>query len=67
MNERDKDITDIRKERDNLAALLRRFIHATRPREAVTLLHEPQSTVDDLREKAANYLKRKGLDGSPLK
>ncbi len=29
MNERDKDIVDIRKERDDLALLLRRLIHAT--------------------------------------
>jgi hypothetical protein len=59
MNERDKDITDIRKERDNLALLLQRLIHASR---------EPQTlTVQKIINQANGYLKRSGLEGSILR
>lgn len=61
MSEQEKDFTDVRKERDDLAILLRRFIHATRP-EA-----KAPRTVENLRGVAANYLKRKGLEGSILR
>lgn len=65
MNERDKDIVDIRKERDDCAGLLRRFIYATRP-SSVQQYATPKA-VEKLREQASGYLKRKGPEGSPLR
>lgn len=62
MNERDKDIVDIRIERDDCAALLRRLLHATRDGQSFELLQASR-----LRERAQNYLKRKGLEGSPFR
>lgn len=44
----------------DLATLVRRFIHATRHDEGTL-------RVRDIRQTAAAYLKRKGLQGSPLR
>jgi hypothetical protein len=62
IDDHDKDIVEIRQERDDCAALLRRMIHATRPGSTIERL-----SASRLRERAEDYLKRKGLEGSPLR
>jgi hypothetical protein len=51
------EIHRLQKEVDDLAALLRQLVHALRNAPAV----------NDLAARAADYLKRKGLQGSPLR
>jgi hypothetical protein len=63
MEERDKDISDIRKERDDAVTLLQRMIHATRPRQ----FYIAPSVVEDVRRKALNWIERKGLGGNIIR
>ncbi len=57
--EANRKSTDIRKERDDLAMLLRRMLQAFRGPRSL----RQQVACDSARK----YLKRKGLDGSPLR
>ncbi len=60
MTERDKDISDIRKERDDAVRLLEWLIYATH--------HAPPcKPIADVRDKALNWLKRKGLGSEILR
>ena len=61
MNERDKDIVDIRRERDELAKLVLRLCSKLK-RYATNDLGS-----EGLIETSRNYLKRKGLDGGLLR
>lgn len=61
MNERDKDICDVRAERDNLAMLLRRLIYSNRNSGIVT------QTTRNILERAEKYMTKHGLSGEPIK
>jgi len=57
MEERDKDIRDVRKERNEAIKLLKRLIHATRPRQ----FYVPSASAGKIRQQAAGWIERKGF------